>query len=101
MHDLTITPQGHLLVREVPLETSNHKLSKGLLEAYRRVRPRDALLRERRDGRVLPPSFEFARSIARLYLTALCKAATAEPGGAVPALPPAADLDRPFSRPRP
>ena len=44
---------------------------------------------------VLPPSFEFARSIARLYLTNLCNAATAEPGGPIPEIPPpAADLER-------
>ena len=43
----------------------------------------------------LPPPFEFARSIARLYLTNLCHAAIAEPGGAVPELPPPpADLER-------
>ena len=43
----------------------------------------------------LPPPFEFARSIARLYLTNLCKAAIAEPGGAIPELPPpSADLER-------
>ena len=43
----------------------------------------------------LPPPFEFARSIARLYLTNLCHAAIAEPGGAVTELPPPpADLER-------
>ena len=51
MHDLTITPQGHLLVRETPLETPDRKLSKAMLEAYARESgPRDALLRERGDG---------------------------------------------------
>jgi len=37
---------------------------------------------------VLPVSFEFARSIARLYLTNLCKAATGESGESIPELPP-------------
>ena len=44
---------------------------------------------------VLPASFEYARLIARLYLTSLCKTATAEPGGLIPEIPPpTADLDR-------
>ena len=96
MHDLTITPQGHLLVREAPLEASIPKLSKGLLEAYRESSARGMLYSASEETEaVLPPSFEFARSIARLYLTALCKVATAEPGESVPDLPPpAADLDR-------
>ena len=96
MHELTITPQGHLLVRETPLETPDRKPSKALLEAYRESPARGMLYSasEEMDA-VLPPSFEFARSIARLYLTNLCKAATAEPGEAVPEIPPpAADLDR-------
>jgi non-specific serine/threonine protein kinase len=43
----------------------------------------------------LPLSFDFARSIARLYLTTLCRAAVAETGGTLPDLPPpAADLER-------
>lgn len=96
MHELTITPQGHLLVRESLLETSTAKLSKGVLEAYRESAARGMLYSasEATDA-ALPPSFEFARTIARLYLTALCKAAGAEPGAPVPELPPpAADLDR-------
>ncbi|MBN9120469.1 MAG: DEAD/DEAH box helicase [Planctomycetes bacterium] len=91
MHDLTITPQGHLLVREASPEISNQKLSKGLLEAYRESPARGMLYSASEETEaVLPPSFEFARSIARLYLTALCKAATAEPGESVPELPPPA-----------
>ncbi len=43
----------------------------------------------------LPASFEFPRSIARLYLTNLCNAVVANPEGSIPALPPpTADLDR-------
>ena len=96
MHDLTITPQGHLLVREGAPETSNLKLPKGLLEAYSES-PARGMLYSASEGTdaVLPPPFEFARSIARLYLTTLCKTATAEPGEPVPDLPPpASDLDR-------
>ncbi len=43
----------------------------------------------------LPSSFEFARTLARLYLTNLCKTATGEPGEPIPELPPpAADLEQ-------
>jgi non-specific serine/threonine protein kinase len=43
----------------------------------------------------LPVSFEFVRSVARLYLTTLCRLAPAEEGTALPAIaPPAADLER-------
>jgi non-specific serine/threonine protein kinase len=96
MHELTITPQGHLLVREAPLETSGPKLSKRLLGAYSESPARGMLYSasEETDA-ALPPSFEFARSIARLYLTTLCKATLPEPGEPVPEVPPpAADLDR-------
>lgn len=96
MHDLTITPHGHLLVRETPLEVSHRKLSKGLLEAYREGPARGMLYSASEETEsALPPSFEFARSIARLYLTTLCKAAPAEADEAVPEIPPpAADLER-------
>ena len=96
MHELTITPQGHLLVREAPLETSDRNVSKAILEAYQESPARGMLdsATEATEA-ALPPSFEFARSIARLYLTALCKAATGEPGATIPELPPpAADLER-------
>jgi hypothetical protein len=96
MHDLTITPQGHLLVREIALEPADRKASKALLDAYGESPARGMLYSasEEMDA-VLPASFEFVRSLARLYLTNLCKAATAEPGGAIPDIPPpAAELDR-------
>lgn len=96
MYELAITPQGHLLVREEPSEASDPKLPKGLLDAYRES-PAGGMLRSASEDAeaVLPPSFEFARSIARLYLTALCRVAPAEVGATVPELPPpAGDLDR-------
>ncbi len=96
MHELTITPEGHLLVRETSLTTSDRNPSKRLLKAYRESPARGMLssATEEMDA-ALPPPFEFARSIARLYLTSLCQAAIAEPGGAVPELPPpSADLER-------
>ncbi len=96
MHDLTITPQGHLFVRQTPLGTPDQKLSKKLLEAYEESAARGMLYSASEElEAVLPLSFDFARSIGRLYLTSLCKAGMGEPGEAVPALPsPLADLDR-------
>jgi hypothetical protein len=95
MHDLTITPQGHLLVRETPLETPDRKLSKAMLEAYGESAARGMLYSATEEMEAaLPSSFEFARSIARLYLTNLCKTATGEPGEPIPELPPpVADLE--------
>jgi non-specific serine/threonine protein kinase len=96
MHELTITPHGHLLVREMPLETSERKLSSALVAAYSESAARGMLYSasEEMDA-VLPPAFEFARSIARLYLANLCKVATGKPGEPIPELPPpAADVGR-------
>ncbi|HET6572267.1 MAG TPA: DEAD/DEAH box helicase [Fimbriiglobus sp.] len=95
MHELTITPQGHLLVRDTPDETPDRKPSAALLRAYATSPARGMLDSACVEAdTALPPPFEFTRSIARLYLTTLCRAAVAEPGAAVPALPPpAADLD--------
>ena len=89
MFDLTITPQGHLLVRESPQEPADRRPSKALLSAYAES-PAHGLLHSASEEMeaALPVSFEFARSIARLYLTDLCKAATGEAGEAIPDLPP-------------
>ncbi|XBH05213.1 SNF2 helicase-associated domain-containing protein [Singulisphaera sp. Ch08] len=96
MHELTITPEGHLLVRETSLDSSDRKPSKRLLEAYGESPARGMLYSATIEMEAaLPPPFEFARSIARLYLTNLCHAAIADPGGPVPELPPpAADFER-------
>jgi superfamily II DNA or RNA helicase len=89
MHELTISPQGHLLVRESLLGTLNQEPSKGLLEAYQESAARGMLYSASQEMEAAsPPSFEFARSFARLYLTTLCKAATGEPGQPIPELPP-------------
>ncbi len=96
MFDLIITPHGHLLVRDTPHEHPDRKPSKALLAAYSES-PAHGMLYSASEEieAVLPVSFEFARAIARLYLTNLCKAATGEPGEAIPELPPpAADLER-------
>jgi hypothetical protein len=95
MHDLTITPQGHLLLRETPSDSPDRAVSKALLDAYAASPARGMLDSASEDAAALPAPFEFARSIARLYLTDLCRAAIAEPSGAIPEVPPpAADLDR-------
>ena len=96
MHELTITPGGHLLVRETSLDTSDRKPSKRLLDAYGESPAHGMLFSATGEmDAALPPPFEFARSIARLYLTNLCHAAIAEPDGPAPELPPpSAELER-------
>jgi hypothetical protein len=65
MHELTITPQGHLLVRESVSATSDRKISKALLEAYQQDPARGMLYSACVELEAeLPPSFEFARSVA-------------------------------------
>ncbi len=96
MHDLTITPHGHPFVRTAPPGTSEQKLSNKLLDAYGESAAHGMLYSASEElGTVLPPSFDFARSISRLYLTSLCKAATGEPGASVPAMAvPLAEFER-------
>ena len=95
MHELTITPQGHLLLRETSSEGADRAVSKGLLDAYAESPARGMLHSASEDvTAALPAPFEFARSIARLYFTNLCRVAIAETGGAIPEVPPpSADLD--------
>lgn len=96
MYELTITPQGHLLVREAASEGTGRTVTAALAEAYRQGPARGMFYSACEDmDAVLPPSFEFARSIGRLYLMTLCKSTTAEQSAALPAIPPpAADLER-------
>ena len=96
MHELTITPEGHLLVRETAEAASDRKPSKRLLDAYAENQARGMLYSATEEPDATPPPpFAFARSIARLYLTDLCHAALAEPGAPVPDLPPPrAELER-------
>ena len=96
MPELTITPQGHLLIRETPQGSSDSKVPDALVAAYAEGPARGMLDSASEGGTAtLPPPFEFARSIARLYLTQLCQVALAEPGGSIPAIPPpSGDLDR-------
>jgi superfamily II DNA or RNA helicase len=93
MSELSITPSGHLSLRDAPSE-AGPVVSAALVEAYRASAVQGLLLSAIEEQRVLPPSFDFARTFARLYLTALCKAATGAPGEAVPELvPPLAELE--------
>jgi SNF2-related domain/SNF2 Helicase protein/Helicase conserved C-terminal domain len=95
MHDLTITPQGHLLVRET-FDVPDRKLSKALLEAYAES-PARGMFVSASEGidAALPASFEFVRSIARLYLTHLCRSAPGETRAAIPETPPpSSELER-------
>ena len=95
MDDLTITPQGHLLLRASTLPTPDRSPSKAMLAAFRVSAAHGMLsLVSAEADAVLPPAFEFARTIARLYLASLCKAATGQPGAPPPELPPPlADLE--------
>jgi superfamily II DNA or RNA helicase len=95
MHELTITPHGHLLVREQTADSSSQDIAKAILEAYRQSAAHGMLYSASEAlETALPPSFEFARSIARLYLTNLCKAVTGEAGETYPELiPPSAELE--------
>ena len=96
MHDLTITPQGHLLVRETPGESRERQPSKAVLDAFRASQARGMLYSASEEpDAALPLSFDFARSVGRLYLTHLCRTATGEPDEPIPGLPPpVADLER-------
>jgi SNF2-related domain/SNF2 Helicase protein/Helicase conserved C-terminal domain len=96
MHELTITPHGHLLVRAIPDDGAKHKLPQGLLDAYAVSAARGMLDSATQDVHAaLPASFDFARSIARLYFTSLCKTVTTEPGPSIPEIPtPTAEFDR-------
>ena len=95
MYDLSISPLGHLLLRETSSEVLDRAVSKALLDAYAVSPARGMLESTSETALALPAAFEFARSIARLYLTDLCRVAIAELGGTIPPIPPPlADLDR-------
>src|SRR4051795_6722922 len=64
MYELTITPQGHLLVRETSLEPQDRGPSRALLAAYAESPARGMLYSASEEMEAaLPPSFDFARSI--------------------------------------
>lgn len=90
MHELAITPQGHLVVRASTTESKT--VSAKLLEAYKKSAAHGMLYTASNEmDSVLPTSFEFARSIARLYFTHLCRVATGESAEVLPELAPPLD----------
>ena len=95
MYELTVTPQGHLLLREEATTTPGRQPPNLVLEAFRASPARGMLdLATSASDGALPPAFDFARSIARLYLTGLCKATTGESGHSFPEVdPPVGDLE--------
>ena len=100
MHELTITPRGNFLVRETPVAATGRALTDAMVEAYSEGAARGMLYSASDEmDAALPPSFEFARSIGRLYFAELCRVAPAEPGEPIPELPPpVAELDRAILR---
>ncbi|WP_165067057.1 DEAD/DEAH box helicase [Paludisphaera rhizosphaerae] len=95
MFDLTISPQGHLLLRETSDGSSARGLSKRLLDAYK-ISAAEGMLQSAGDetDAALPPAYDFARSIGRLYLAELVRVAIADGGEAAPEVPPPmGDLD--------
>lgn len=96
MYELTISPQGHLLVREMQDDGAQRNLPQRLLAAYAISAAHGLLNSATQDlDAVLPPSFDFARSIARMYLAALAKNVTTEPAASIPEIPPpASEFDR-------
>lgn len=95
-HDLTITPQGHLRVRDVPTNAANRSMPTRLIDAYLASPAQGMLVSATRENAVLmPASLEFTRSIAQLYLASLCRAVLAEGCQDVPDIPPpSSDLQR-------
>jgi non-specific serine/threonine protein kinase len=91
MHELTITPSGHLLLIE-PAQASEGLpgLSKEIVAAFAVDAPHGLLhLATSELQASLPPSLEYARSFARRLLTRLCQTHTDEsPGDLAPTEPP-------------
>ena len=89
MIDLTITPQGHLLVRETTAPPSEQPPSRATVAAFHESPSRGLLyLASEEPDKALPRAFDFARSIGRLYLTSLCQTAPDQPGEPIPEVPP-------------
>lgn len=62
MHELTISPHGHLLVRESSLESSPRIISQRLLDAFTASAAQGMLYSATHEMEAaLPPSFDFAR----------------------------------------
>ena len=96
MFDLTITPHGHLLLRETTpppaalRPQAGPQPSRAALAAFQASVARGMLyLASEEPDAALPPAFDFARSIARIYLTHLCRSAIGQPGRTDPRPRPA------------
>jgi len=85
MHELTIAPHGGFMVRDAEAGAATHAIPAAILAAYADGAARGMLESALRDlESPLPPSFEFARSVARLYLTSLRRAKRARPCRTLP-----------------
>jgi non-specific serine/threonine protein kinase len=91
MHELTITPEGHLLVRETSLTTSDRDPSKRLLEAYGKARRRMLLSATEEITRRTATVRVIDRSPG--FITNLCPPPSRRPAGPYPNSP-STDLKR-------
>jgi non-specific serine/threonine protein kinase len=88
-HELIITPSGHLaLVEQASIEERDAPLSSQLVTAFARSAAHGLLhLATKELQSSLPPACDFARSIARTYLTRLCKTQTDTAAHDIPPTP--------------
>ena len=95
MPELTVTPRGHLLVRDTPPGGPERTPPAALLDAFRESAARGMLDSANASEAALPAPFEFARAVARLYFAEFCKAAAGAPDEPVRDMPPPrTDLER-------
>jgi len=79
MPELTVTPRGHLLLRDTPPGGPERTPPAALLDAFRESAARGMLDSANASEAALPAPFEFARAVARLYFAEFCKAAAGHP----------------------
>lgn len=85
-HELTITPHGHLQVREVP-DDGSLAVPKSLLEAYTSGIA-EGTIHSVTLEQMLPLSFSYARSLGRLYLVEFARAIVESAAGKIPDISP-------------
>ena len=94
MDELIVTPRGHLRLRETAdsgRSTSPPLVrwrSQVVLDGFRDGPERGLLALAGETEAALPATFDFARSIARLYLTRLFQAASSGAAGSIAEIPP-------------
>ena len=100
MDELTVTPRGHLRLREIASgsrstsPSKDWRLSKSVLDAFHEDPAQGLLALASETESALPESFEFARSLARLYLSRLAQVGHNAHSGVIPEVgPPAVELD--------